>query len=142
MATEQNAGASSTAPVRGGVVAYLTVDGASKAAKLYEKAFGAEVAYSIPADEKGRTMHIHLYINNGSLMLSDHFAEHFGPTPPKPDAFALHLQVDDVEAWWKRAVEGGLEVTMPLADMFWGDRYGQLRDPFGVVWTIGAPIKR
>jgi PhnB protein len=49
--------------------------------------------------------------------------------------------VDDADAWWARAVEAGAEVSMPLADQFWGDRYGHLKDPFGYTWSIGAPIK-
>ena len=55
-----------------------------------------------------------------------------------PGAFMLHLQVDDVDAWWKRAIGAGAEVLLPVQEMFWGDRYGQLRDPFGVRWSIGA----
>ena len=46
-----------------------------------------------------------------------------------------------MDAWWKRAVEAGAEVVMPLQEMFWGDRYGQLRDPFGVLWAMGAPSR-
>jgi uncharacterized glyoxalase superfamily protein PhnB len=51
----------------------------------------------------------------------------------------LHLQVDDVDAWWQRAVDAGAEIVLPLQKMFWGDRYGQLRDPFGVLWSMSQP---
>ena len=51
----------------------------------------------------------------------------------------MHLQVSDPDAWWNRSLEAGATVVMELADQFWGDRYGQLRDPFGHVWSIGAP---
>src|SRR5829696_9132571 len=50
----------------------------------------------------------------------------------------LHLQVDDIDAWWTRAVAAGAEIVMPLALQFWGDRYGQIRDPFGVLWAMGS----
>jgi uncharacterized glyoxalase superfamily protein PhnB len=52
------------------------------------------------------------------------------------------LQVDDADAWWKRAVEAGAEPLMPVTDMFWGDRYGQFRDPFGVRWSVGTTPKK
>ena len=83
-------------------------------------------------------MHVHLYINDGSLMLSDAYPEHGHPLK-KPQAFALTLNIGDIDAWWKRAVEAGAEVVMPVADMFWGARYGQLRDPFGVDWALNQP---
>ncbi len=126
---------------KGGVVAYLQVDGAMKAAEFYKRAFGAEVATAMPVDEKGRTMHVHLYINGSSVMLGDAYPEHGFPLRP-PQAFNLMLPVEDIDAWFKRATEAGAEVVMPVQDMFWGDRYGQLRDPFGVVWAINAPIKQ
>jgi PhnB protein len=85
-------------------------------------------------------MHIHLYINGGSVMLSDPYPEHGHPLQT-PQAFSLHLQVDDVDAWWRRAVEAGAEIGMPLQKMFWGARYGQLRDRFGVTWSLSTPVK-
>jgi PhnB protein len=126
------------AKAKGGVVAYLQLDGAMKAADFYKRAFGAELAAAQPLDAKGRTMHVHLYVNGSSLMLSDPYPEHGYPLA-KPQAFTLTLMVDDIDAWWKRAVEAGAEVTMPIAEMFWGDRYGQLRDPFGIVWAMNQP---
>jgi PhnB protein len=124
--------------VKGGVIAYLQVDGAMKAAEFYKRAFGAELAAAHPVDDKGRTMHVHLYINGSSVMLSDAYPEH-GHALQKPQAFNLTLTVDDIDAWWKRAVDAGATVVMPVADMFWGDRYGQLRDPFGVLWAMNEP---
>lgn len=128
-------------PVLGGVTPYLTVDGATRAAEFYQRAFGAEEVARVPVDEQGRTMHIHLYIHGGSLMLADPYPEHGHPWKP-PQGFVLHLQVDDPEAWWRRAVNAGMEIVLPLQVMFWGDRYGQLRDPFGVMWSIGGPPER
>lgn len=125
-------------PALGGVVPYLMVDGAAKAAEFYKRAFGAEEVAHHPEDEQGRTMHIHLYINGGSLMLSDPYPE-YGKPAQQPQAFSLMLPVTDIDAWWQRAVDAGAEIVMPLELMFWGDRYGQLRDPFGVIWALDAP---
>lgn len=128
-------------PVLGGVCPYLSVDNAGKAADFYVKAFGAKEAMRMPPDDKGRYMHIHLVINGGSLMLADAFPDHGHPLE-KPAAFTLHLQVDDVDAWFEQAKKAGAEVVLPLSEMFWGDRYGQLRDPFGVLWSMGMPSKK
>ena len=128
------------APVKGGPAPYLVLDGAIKAAEFYKRAFGAEQVGLYPPDESGRTMHVHLYINGGSLMLSDCYPEHGHPFK-EPQAFNLHLQVDDVDTWWERAIKAGAEVRMPVQLMFWGDRYGQLRDPFGVVWSLATTPK-
>ena len=121
--------------VLGGLVTYLQVDGASKASEFYAKAFGATEVFRHPVDDKGRTMHIHLYVNGSSLMLSDSFPE-YGHALEKPQAFNLTLQVKDFDSWWKRAVDAGATIVLPLQDMFWGARYGQLRDPFGVLWSM------
>jgi PhnB protein len=129
------------AEVKGGAVPYLTVDGAIKAAEFYKKAFAAEAASIIPPDEKGRTMHAHLYINGASVMMSDAYPEH-GHSLQAPAAFNIFLPVDDVDAWYNRAVDAGCTAIMPPADMFWGDRYGQLKDPFGVIWAMSSPIKK
>ena len=124
--------------VRGGVAPYLMIDGAAKAADFYKRALGAEEAYRYPVDDKGRTMHIHLYINGGSVMLSDFYPEH-GFSPEKPQAFNLGLSIKDVDAWWKRIVDAGGTIVMPLEKQFWGDRYGQVRDPFGITWALFTP---
>lgn len=137
-----------------GVTPHLTIldRRALEAVAFYEKAFGAEqampphLAGAVPgmAEDDDRVMHAHLKINGGSLMLNDAFPEY---TQDKSDRDAipahttLHLQVDDADAWFERAVAAGATVTMPLDDMFWGDRYGQLKDPFGHSWSIGSSPK-
>ena len=126
--------------VLSGVAPYLGVDGALKASAFYQKAFAAQELFSHPPDDQGRTMHVHLNINGASVMLSDFFPEH-GAVKETPGAVTLHLQVQGIEGWWKRAVEAGCEVVLPLQDMFWGDRYGQLRDPFGHLWSMGETPK-
>ena len=123
------------AATKGGVVPYLNVDGAVAAAEFYKKAFGAEVAAMHPPDEKGRTMHVHLYVNGGSLMLGDFYPEH-GHAKQEPQAFSLALIVEDIEAAFQRAQAAGCEVTMPVQKMFWGDLYGSLKDPYGVHWAM------
>ncbi len=125
-------------PVKGGLVTYVTVNGALKAAEFYARAFGAETVAALPADEQGRTCHVHLHVNGSSLMLCDAYPEHGHPLLP-PQSFALTLMVEDIDARYARAVEAGATAIMQPAEMFWGDRYGQLRDPFGVVWAMNQP---
>jgi len=127
--------------VKGSAVPYLTVNGAVKAADFYKKAFAAEVAAIHPPDEKGRTMHAHLYINGASVMMSDAYPEH-GHALKEPAAFHIMLPVQDVDAWYDRGVKAGCTGVMAPADMFWGDRYAQLKDPFGVTWAINGPVKK
>jgi uncharacterized glyoxalase superfamily protein PhnB len=127
--------------VKGGAVPYLTVNGAVKAADFYKKAFAAEVASIQPPDEKGRTMHAHVYINGGSVMMSDAYPEHGHPLK-EPAGFNVTLPVSDVDTWYDRAIKAGCSPLMPPADMFWGDRYGQLKDPFGITWAINGPVKK
>lgn len=123
------------AAVKGGVSPYLTVDGAKKAADFYVRALGAEIAAEVPPDPQGRYMHIHLYINGGSVMLADAFPDQGHPWVP-PAGFLLNIEVDDADAWADRAIKAGCEVILPVQDMFWGARYGQVKDPFGVMWSF------
>jgi PhnB protein len=127
----------------GGVTAHLTIRDkrAAEAVEFYRQAFGAETAMDpVKADDGERIMHAHLLINGGHLMLNDDFPEYSGGEK-EPGGLTLHLQVADADAAWARALEAGAEVVFPLDDQFWGDRYGQVRDPFGFRWSIGAPIK-
>jgi len=120
------------AEVKEGVIAYLQLDGAMKAAEFYQRALGAKLLHALQVDDKGRTMHVHLQINGSSVMLCDGYPESGHPTQ-KPQGFHLMLDVDDIDAWWQRAADAGAEVVLPVAEVFWGASYGQLRDPFGVV---------
>lgn len=120
---------------KGGVVAYLAIDGAVKAAEFYKQAFGATVAFQHPVDDRGRTMHIHLYVNASSVMLGDFYPEH-GHAKETPAAFTMQLIVDDIHKWFDRAVAAGCQVITPPQKMFWGDTWGQVRDPFGVTWAF------
>lgn len=115
---------------------------AKEAIAFYEKAFGAEVKSTAPAQDGERLMHAHLIVNGGSLILNDDFPEfHQGNYNAVPGGFTLHLQVPDADAAFERAVAAGATVRLPLQDQFWGDRYGQVTDPFGIMWSIGSTIK-
>jgi uncharacterized glyoxalase superfamily protein PhnB len=126
---------------KGGVVAYLTVEGAMKASQFYQQAFGAEQAGLYPPDESGRTMHVHLYVNGSSVMLSDPYPEHGCGYVPAA-GFNLALMVPDVDAAVQRAAQAGATVMMPPTDMFWGDRYALMKDPFNVLWAFNGPQKK
>jgi PhnB protein len=127
----------------GGITPHITIrDGkAAEAIEFYKRAFGAGEQMRQPTDD-GRLMHAHLKINGGSLMLHDDFPEHMGGPAQPPASFVLHLDVPDADAAWKRALDAGATSRFELADQFWGDRYGQVTDPFGFIWSIGAPIKQ
>ena len=124
--------------VKGGAIAYLALEGAVRARDFYRQAFGAVVAAEHPTDDKGRTMHIHLYVNDGSVMIGDFYPEH-GHAYEKPQAFSMSLNVKDIDVWFQRAVDAGCEAVTPPQLMFWGDRWAQVRDPFGVVWGFNEP---
>jgi PhnB protein len=119
---------------KGTIVSYLQLRDASAASAFYQRAFAAEEISRMPG-ESGRLIHCHLYLNNGSIMLNDAFPER-GMMLQTPQAFTLTLMVDDIDLWFQRAVDAGCEVITPVATMFWGDRYGALKDPFGVSWAM------
>jgi uncharacterized glyoxalase superfamily protein PhnB len=129
----------STAAVKTGLVPYLVVDGAIKAAEFYGRAFGAETVAIMPPDEKGRTAHAHIHVNGNSVMLCDPYPERGMEAKPH-QGYHLMLQVEDIASWWKRAIEAGATSINEPADMFWGARHGMLRDPFGVTWAINQPL--
>ena len=121
-----------------GVIPYIMVEGASDASTFYQRAFGAQELMRTASDDASRLIHCRLVINGGILMMSDCFPEQGFAHEPS-SSFTMQLIVDDIDAWWKRAVEAGAEVVMPVQKMFWGDRYGQLRDPFKINWAMNEP---
>lgn len=128
-----------------GLTPHITIrdNRAVEAIDFYTKAFGAVEHHRAPADDGKRLMHAHLGLNGASLMLHDDFPEYRGgQAEGAPVGTVLHLEVDDADAWFERAVAAGAEVALPIGDQFWGDRYGQVRDPFGHLWSIGCPIKK
>ena len=127
----------------GGVIPYLTIPsrGGQAAVEFYRAAFGAEELFRTLAEDGERILHSRLSINGGLVLLSDEFPEYGQAADVQPQGVILHLQVDDADEWWARAMVAGAVPVMPLADQFWGDRYGRLTDPFGHGWSIGAAIK-
>jgi uncharacterized glyoxalase superfamily protein PhnB len=117
----------------------LTCAGAAAAIDFYKKAFNAVELSRLPGP-KGKLMHAALRIGNSALMLTDEFPEWggLGPKLLKGSPVTVHLYVENVDATVKQAVAAGAKITMPLADMFWGDRYAQLEDPFGHHWSVAT----
>ena len=122
-----------------GVIPHLNLDGrAGEAAEFYARAFGARDMGRFPdQDNPGRFMHVQLEINGGALMMTD--CRGPGEAAGEPQGFNLTLVVDDGEAWWSRALAAGCTVVMPFERQFWGDRWGMVRDPFGINWGIEEP---
>ncbi len=113
------------------LIPHLIVADANAAGDLYQRAFGAEIVQKVPAPDGKHLMHCHLKINNEDLYIMDPMQG-----PSQPGGFLLHLAVDNPEAWWKRATDAGLEVRLPLGKQPWGATYGQLKDRFGITWSL------
>ncbi len=121
------------------VTPHLSVDGAAAYADFLKKAFNAvEVARS--PGPGGKLMHVEMRIGDSVIMFADDFSAEFGmpPTVKGRFPFHLHVYVPDADAIFSQAVAAGAKVQMPLADQFWGDRYGHIQDPFGFVWAIAT----
>lgn len=122
------------------VTPHLAVNGAAEAIEFYKRAFGArEVARSAGPDGKS-VIHAEIRIGDSAIFLADVFPG-MGPQSPKTlgnTSVILNLYVENADAVYDRAVKAGGQVVMPIADAFWGDRYGQISDPFGHVWAIAT----
>lgn len=112
------------------VTPFLRIQGAADAIEFYKRAFGAVERGRMPG-QKGEIMHAEIKIGDSVIMLAD-------ATMGPPTQASLHLYVEDVDAAWKKAVSAGAKVEMPLADMFWGDRYGTLTDAWGNRWSLAT----
>jgi PhnB protein len=126
---------------------HLFVSNAAAAIDFYKKAFNAEELTRHATPDGKRLMHAALLINGSTLMLCDDFPEYRGGKGSTPEALGgspvvLHLQVAKADPVYEQAVAAGATVAMPLADQFWGDRYGQIKDPFGHTWSIGARVRQ
>ena len=122
------------------VTPYLIVQSAAKALDFYKKAFGATEVCRMPGPG-GKIMHAELRVGDSVVMLSDEFPGMSTARSPKAlggTTGGLFLYLPDVDAAFKRAVEAGCKVLMPLTDMFWGDRFGKLEDPFGNQWSLAT----
>jgi PhnB protein len=124
------------------VTPHLVCAGAGAAIDFYKKAFGATETSRMPGPG-GKLMHASILIGDSAVMLVDEMPEwgSLGPKALKGSPVVIHLYVDDVDAFTARAVAAGAKVTMPVADMFWGDRYGQLEDPFGHRWSVATHVR-
>lgn len=122
------------------ITPHLVVKDASKAIDFYKKAFGAEEIGRHAGPDGKSIMHATVKIGDSIVMLNDEFPEMNcrGPLAIGGTAVTLHLYVQDVDKAFERATKAGAKVTMPLADQFWGDRYGILTDPFGHMWSIAT----
>ena len=124
------------------ITPHLVCAGAADAIEFYKRAFGAVEQMRLPAPGGG-IMHAALKIGDSMLMLVDEMPAwgSLGPKALKGSPVTVHLSVPDVDATLARAVAAGAKVTMPVADMFWGDRYGQLEDPFGHKWSVATHVR-
>jgi len=124
------------------VTPHLVCAGAAEAIEFYKKAFGAVEMARLPTPQ-GKLAHAMIRIGDSVVMLVDEFPEMgaLSPTSLKGSPVTIHLYVDDADAAAERAVKAGAKITMPVADQFWGDRYGQLVDPFGHRWSIGTHVR-
>jgi len=118
---------------------YLTVKDAPRAIEFYQRAFGAE-ARSIHYAPDGKIMNAELKIGDSVLLLNEEFPG-MGPKSPLTigdSPVTIHIYVEDVDKLFHQAQAAGAKVVMPLMDMFWGDRYAQVSDPFGHKWSMGT----
>jgi uncharacterized glyoxalase superfamily protein PhnB len=124
------------------VTPHLVCKGAAEAIEFYKKAFGAVEQARLPGPD-GRIMHAAVLIGDSTVMLVDEMPEWgaLGPKSLKGSPVTIHLNVEDADAAVARAVKAGAKVTMPVAEQFWGDRYGKIEDPFGHHWSVAHPVK-
>jgi PhnB protein len=124
------------------VTPYLAVNGGLEALEFYKKAFGAkELARQTTPD--GKVVHARMKIGDSIVMLSDQFEapDASGATPMMRAIVTLHIYSRDVDKLWQQATAAGAKVLMPIDNMFWGERYGQLVDPFGHRWSVSMQVK-
>ena len=142
-AVRPSSAAKTVRPVPSGyhtVTAYLTVNDGARALEFYKRAFGASESQRMPGPG-GKLMHAEFRIGDSVVMLSDEFpgmSSCKAPTSLGGTTGSLFLYVPDVDAAFRRAIEAGCKVIAPLTDMFWGDRFGKLEDPFGNQWSMAT----
>lgn len=142
--TKENT-STSTKPIPEGmhtVTPHLICAGAPEAIEFYKKAFGAVELTRVPGSD-GKIMHASIRIGDSVVMLNEEMPkwDSFGPKHLKGSPVTIHLYVENVDAVFEQAVRAGAKVAMPVDDMFWGDRYGKLEDPFGHQWSIGTHVR-
>jgi PhnB protein len=123
------------------VTPHLVCADAADAIEFYKKAFNAQEYGRVPGPD-GRLMHALINIGDSMVMLVDEYPEYgsLGPKARNGTSVTLHMYVEDADKQFKQALDAGCTVQMPLDDMFWGDRYGVVQDPFGHMWSIATHI--
>ena len=135
-----------TQPIPAGyrtVTPALVISNAPRAVAFYQEAFGAEVVFQMYMPDGKTLMHAELRLGDSMIMLGEE-AKAWGALSPytlEGSPVTLHLYVPDVDAAWDRAVRAGCKVATPLENMFWGDRYGKLTDPFGHTWALATHLE-
>ena len=133
-------------PGHEGLLPHLVIDGCAKAIDFYKAAFGAEEIRRSPSPDGQKLMHAEITIGGRPVYLADDFPEFCEGKKRSPGALGgtpitIHQYVEDCDAAISKAEKAGATVTMPAQDMFWGDRYGQVTDPFGHVWSFATHVK-
>lgn len=126
-----------------GLIPHLKFDDCAAAIRFYQQAFGAEEICRVPAPDGRRLMHAAMRVGGQVMFLADDFPEYCGGKSLTPRALGgtpvtIHRYVEDCDAAIERARQAGASVVMPAADMFWGDRYGVVSDPFGHTWSFAT----
>jgi len=121
---------------------YLTVRGGAKAIDFYKQAFGAKELFRMPGPD-GKIMHAEILIGNSHIMLADESdsAETKSPQTLNGSTGGIFLYLEDVDSSFQQAVKAGAKQTMPLQNMYWGDRFGKLTDPFGHKWMLASHVE-
>jgi len=121
---------------------YLTIRGAAAAIDFYKRAFGAKELFRMPSPD-GKIMHAEITIGDSHIMLADESdaAETKAPQTLKGSTAGIFLYLKDVDTAFKQALTAGAKETMPVQNMFWGDRFGKLTDPFGHRWMLASHIE-
>ncbi|MCW5797429.1 MAG: VOC family protein [Nitrospira sp.] len=124
------------------ITPHLVCAGAADAIAFYKKAFHAVELGRVPGLE-GKLLHALIRIGDSPVMLVDEFPDNntLGPQSIKGSPVTIHLYVEDVDALFNQAIAAGAKSRMPVTDMFWGDRYGLLEDPFGHVWSVATHVR-
>ncbi len=124
------------------ITPHLVVNGAAQAVEFYKNAFDAEVL-GVHYTPDGKVMHAEIKIGDSKVMLADEFPGMGSPSPKTlgGSCVVLNLYSDHVDQLFDQAVKAGATTTMPLSNQFWGDRYGQIKDPFGHVWALGQHVE-
>jgi len=128
---------------RSSVTPHLVARDAVKAIEFYQKAFGAEVR-GVHKTPDGKVMHAELRIGDSTIFLNDEFPRTGGCTSPQTlggTSVTLNLYRENIDQLFNQAVSAGATVVMPLSNQFWGDRYGQITDPFGHSWALGQHVE-